>query len=411
MEVYVITRNFNQQLSKVVEGNTKLWIIKTSKQNGSNQVGPSSIDTPVFFNPAMEFSRDLSILVLENFLRHAKQLKSKRLRILDGLAGTGARGVRFGNEVKNLEENEKSVVINDNNPVAYEIIQKNIRSNNLKNVTPSNLDLNSLLVKNRFDYIDIDPFGSPIKFLDSGTRMLRNGGILAVTATDTATLFGTYPKTCVRRYDSYSCRTPFSHELGTRILIGTCVRAGAKHNLALQPILVHATDYYYRIYLRCLRGRGVTDNAMKELGFICQRIGDNSYQIIRRNDLFNEIKSIQRQVLSQDGHRIKFAGPLWLGKLYDSDFLKGLNTEKHILGTSNKITKNIVLWREEAESLPGFYDANSLSSQLKISTPPLNRILNNLEELGFIATKTHFNSNAFKTDAPFSEVCDLIKKL
>ncbi|MCU0373510.1 MAG: ATP-binding protein, partial [Ignavibacteria bacterium] len=41
-----------------------------------------------------------------------------------------------------------------------------------------------------FDYIDIDPFGSPCPFLDAAIKRLSRGGILAVTATDTSALAG-----------------------------------------------------------------------------------------------------------------------------------------------------------------------------------------------------------------------------
>ena len=51
-----------------------------------------------------------------------------------------------------------------------------------------------------FDYIEIDPFGSPTDFLESSIVRLSRRGILAVTATDTAPLCGTYPNTCKRKY-------------------------------------------------------------------------------------------------------------------------------------------------------------------------------------------------------------------
>ena len=48
------------------------------------------------------------------------------------------------------------------------------------------IDFLAILHSKGFDYIDLDPFGSPNIFLDSAVKRLGRNGILAVTATDTA---------------------------------------------------------------------------------------------------------------------------------------------------------------------------------------------------------------------------------
>ena len=41
-----------------------------------------------------------------------------------------------------------------------------------------------------YQWIDIDPFGSPVPFIDSAIQSLARTGVLEVTATDTAALTG-----------------------------------------------------------------------------------------------------------------------------------------------------------------------------------------------------------------------------
>ncbi len=404
---FVINLTSNLEFKLIKEGNTKLWTIKSELMENLSKAGPGKYNEPVFFNPGMEFSRDLSILIIEQFLTE-KQMKSNsnpRIKILDGLAGIGARGVRIGNETSILKELGAKIFINDNNPLAHKLIEKNILENDISNAIPSKNDLNLLLAEERFDYIDIDPFGSPIKFLDSASRMLRHQGILAVTATDTAPLFGTYPKTCARRYDAQSCRTPFSHELGTRILIGACVRIAAKHNLGLVPILTHATDYYYRVYLRGLKSRNFANQSIEQLGFIIQQEKSNEYKIIEQSTFYSNNPGIEFN------KPYKIAGPLWIGRLFDSLFVKNLKIGTHHFGTEKQILKLQPLWLEEADLPPGFYDSNLLASELKITTPPLNNILNTLRNSDYLCSKTHFNSNAFKTNMNFHELCKLLRNV
>lgn len=394
----------------ITEGETSIWV--ASVKDLPHNKGPGKAKVPVFYNPAMEFSRDLSILIIEEFLKSKSKVieSGGKVSILDGLGGSGIRGIRFGKEVKNANSAQVKIVINDYNPIAYEVIKKNIEKNDLRNVTATNSNLNELLARNKFDYIDIDPFGTPIQFLSAGTRMLHSGGILAVTATDTAALFGRYPKTCLRKYDAWSCRTGFSHELGLRILIGCCVRIAAQHNLALRPILVHSTDYYYRTYLHGTRGRGKTDLVLKELGYVVQIKASNEYKILSRNHIQSKLGATLEKLLesaSSVGNNL--AGPLWTGQLYDPTYLECLDIGSHKFGSSKQLSKMLSLFREEAAGPLGFYDLNLLGKEFSISVPEIAKIIKTLQDSGYFATRTHFCQNAIKTDAPFEMIKRVFK--
>lgn len=45
-------------------------------------------------------------------------------------------------------------------------------------------------MEDRFDVIDLDPYGSPAIFLDGAVQAIRDGGLLLVTCTDMAVLCG-----------------------------------------------------------------------------------------------------------------------------------------------------------------------------------------------------------------------------
>lgn len=65
----------------------------------------------------------------------------------------------------------------------------------------------------RFDVIDLDPYGSPTIFLDSAVQAIKDGGLLLVTATDMAVLAGNTPETCYVKYGAVSLRTQSCHEM------------------------------------------------------------------------------------------------------------------------------------------------------------------------------------------------------
>ncbi len=99
------------------------------------------------------------------------------LRILEGLAASGLRSVRFALEIPGVKE----IVANDFDKTAVEFIKKNVAHNKVENLVIPSCDDASLLmykckkVADRFDVIDLDPYGSPTQFLD--------GAVQAITGT------------------------------------------------------------------------------------------------------------------------------------------------------------------------------------------------------------------------------------
>jgi len=195
-----------QNVECITEGKTEVLVFKDKL----TKKGPGSKNKVPFYNPTMELNRDLSILINQWLVNN----NEKPMHILDGLAASGIRGIRLANEL----EGDFDVTINDWSEDAYALIKKNLERCGLKNVVASNRNLNTLLSEERFHYIDVDPFGSPVYFIDSAIRGIYNNGIIACTATDTATLCGVYPKVCLRRYGVRSFHSLVMHEIGLRIL-------------------------------------------------------------------------------------------------------------------------------------------------------------------------------------------------
>ena len=154
----------------------------------------------VFYNPLMKSNRDISILLLNSIDR-------EKMKIALPLAGSGIRGIRF---LKELNEGKLDLLlINDKKEDFPKNFQKNLDLNNIKTdkvECRSDDAVNFILTQHRgewcgyFDYIDIDPFGSPNPFLSAAVARINRGGVIAITATDTAALSGTYPKVTQRKY-------------------------------------------------------------------------------------------------------------------------------------------------------------------------------------------------------------------
>ncbi len=366
-------------LTKIHEGTTKLIVPVEEKLLKKN---------PVFYNPEMEFSRDISIAA-------TKILKPDYF--CDLLSASGARGVRIANETNT------QVLANDINPTAYELIKKNISLNNLDNslITAVNLSAHNLLIERNFDFIDIDPFGSPVQFMDSALRAIANRGTIAIAATDTAALCGTYPRACRRKYDSQALRTEYYNELGLRILIGFAARCALKYDIGIEPIFSHCTRHYFRTYLKVTRGRKYVNENIRNLNYIrhCYSCFNREYKNL--NDMEKKCSC---------GETFKNAGPLWIGKFADTDFCENLEVviENSVLNSKNRALKMTSLIKNEQEIYIPYYDIHKICKKLRIPAPGTDELMRKLKEEGFRVSRTHFCGTGIRTDASVEFITSIL---
>ncbi|NJE84433.1 tRNA (guanine(26)-N(2))-dimethyltransferase [Thermococcus sp. CX2] len=355
-------------------------------------------DAPVFYNPVMALNRDVSVLAL-------KVLGSKR--VLDALSATGIRGIRYA-----LETSAEEVWLNDINPDAFRLIVENLKLNfsgepefrekkvvlrGDKTLVAMNADANRLMNEQfrYFDFVDLDPFGSPMEFLDSALRAVKRRGTLAITATDTGVLCGAYRNACLRKYLAEPIRGELCHEAGLRILIGTLVRYAAKYDLGVEVLLAYYRDHYFRAFLRLRSGAKKADESMKQLGYLYQEpSGRFDYE---------------RAFLPS---KVKAYGPLWFGPLKSQEFVEELYklSRASPLGNAKKTPEFLELLRDELD-VPFHYDTHALARRHGLEVRKLAGVIEILREKGYKATRTHFSPTALKTDAPFEEVLEALREL
>ncbi len=317
--------------------------------------------SPAFYNPTMISNRDISILLLKVFFGN------KKFNALDLLSATGARAIRIKKEIP-----QSVVWANDAKESAFALIKENAKLNKLK-IKITNEFANKLLGNSpKFDYIDLDPFGTPVPFLDAVVQKLNPNGILAVTATDTTVLCGAEYKACVRRYKAKPLHNYLMHEVGVRILTKYVIETGLKYGLSLKPVFSQSTRHYMRIYF----------------------------------------KAVKDKPIKRDIKVWKSAGPMWLGSLWDVDLVeKMLNLSRSLSPkTISRETVNLLYKISEEAKVPivGFFDL----AEMKLKqVPKLFDVISKLQEKGYFAARTHFSPTGIKTNAKQTEFLKILRSL
>ncbi len=345
-------------------------------------------DMEVFFNPIMVSNRNISILLLNS-------IPNTKMNLADPLTGSGIRALRF---CKELEKGKiKQLFVNDAKEKFLKTFKQNLRRNKLnttKTMTINNDDASRFLLNYiGFDYIDIDPFGSPNPFLAAAVARISRGGIIAITATDTAALTGTYPTVTPRKYWATPLKNNYMmHELGLRILIRKIQLQGIQFDKALTPILSYHKDHYFRIYLRNEKGKERCDEIIRQHQYFlfCNSCGNFTTSTFNKENC-------------ACGIQFQWAGPLWTGSTMDQELIATMSRKNSF----PEEQKFLNLLKEEA-SLPvvGFYDIHEIARKLKISAPPLYPTLWALK-----GVRTHFSPTGFKSAQNINDVLKVVKKV
>jgi len=309
-------------------------------------------DAEVFYNPDARFVRDINVAVLSVFQREL----GSEMSILDALSASGMSGIRYAKEVPSV-----SVTLNDRNPEAVKLMEKNTEKNNVS-VTILNKDANLVMRENLYDFIDIDPFGSPCIFMDSAAHSVKYNRLVAVTATDTGALCGSFSNACMRKYGIRAVKTPYYQELGLRVLITFIMNTFMRYEKAFRPLLCISHKHYYRVW-------GVVEGAGKV------------------NDLMKQYKNVDK------------IGLLYMGKIKDNDFVRKVKDEIEKRGFDKKelnLMGRIIAEIDE----PFYYDI----SKMKIKkVPKIDDVIYELKKKGFDASRSSLCDSGIKTNASLEE--------
>lgn len=349
----------------------------------------------------MSLGRDLAVLFATSFFP-----EGRCVCVCDAMTGSGVRAARYVLESLNVV----SVVAADKNPEAVEAAWRTIQLNGLeKKVAVVESDANLLLLQHmqdRFDLVDLDPFGSPAPYLQSALRATEDGGVVAATATDMGPLTGARPAACFRKYGASAIRAEFEKEVALRILASCLTSIAIRIELGIEVAFAHASDHYARIYATVRKGKASANESAKLLGFL-----EYCPKCLMRNTV-HTLESIE-WACKVCGSKIQIGGPIWLGPLWDGGTVQRMVKRTPNLSSSRLSEIQLILscTGEEVDNSPFYYRTDSFAQSLRIRPPRIARVIEALRNSGHQASRTHFDPKGFRTNMKFEELVVLLRSL
>ena len=416
------------------EGRT---LMRVDERPDQGRRGPAAKGGRAFLNPAMAGSRTRSVLLMQHAIESG-MLGDGTIYALDGLAATGVRARRWVNELPAESAERLDIVMGD---LDEESLSWAVRNHNefppvhgkgeLNAVIG---DLRAMVLNHGRHWVDIDPYGSPVPFLDTAVQSLARGGVIEVSATDTAALTGSSKDPLLRRYGARVRTDGLAHDSALRVLLATLARTAARHDRAIVPLLSVWDSHHLRVSARTIKRKGTASEVEDNLGWRVHSPNSDEVLSSIKSGLHPEtsLETLPMDCMLPLSYPVmrgddRVSGPMWIGGMGDEGAMASMTEERALSMCSATYERDDVAgWTEEdftrerrrvCRSVKNIHEesrvidsahhivVDDLSRWLETPGPPSPRALVEcLGNSGFKAGLTHYGKPSIRTDAPWDEI-------
>ncbi len=430
-----------------LEGRTIIHLKQEQERPTHMPRGPAKNTGQGFLNPAMAPARTRSVLLLADALENGWLVAGEKpIRVLDALCATGVRVRRWRNEIPANLQQRLRISANDLDEFALnwtrishithppEVIVDQEFEDDRYNRVPSGeiingihiqqLDARVAMMESAFQWVDLDPFGSPVSFLDSAIQCLSRSGVLEVTATDTAALTGSSPSSMARRYGAKGLVDIYAHDDAVRILLGLIATSAARLDKKIKPILALFDGHHVRVSVQLKTSKEGASEITQNMGWR-----------VRGEDV------PYRFVTHPNADQLENAsGPMWIGPLWDAEIAGRITEQRAIEMCSpseaqlQQMRASGLVWNDEdieysqrelRRSVRYIADDADLMSRNHLlinldslpkwagtgGAPKMEKIIAALQQLNFAAARLPDLEPVFVTDAAFTDVIKIVRQL
>ena len=384
---------------------------RTDKQLERHGKGPADrAHRSAFHNPAMADCRTRSVLLMD-YMLDDEWFNKPKIHTIDALCATGSRINRWLTELPKEKAERLQITGADLDEEALEYAQQNCPGVEFRNE-----DSRQVLLSSGWQWVDIDPFGSPVPFLDSAMQSSARRAVMEITATDTAALTGSSASACRRRYGAKIRTDEMAHDSALRLLMATVARTAATHDRCIIPLLSSWDSHHIRVSVKVHRSIQAANALEEQLGWRVAMPTSEELQASCEAGLHPQgSEGSQPFCLLPYSHPVRrndrrISGPLWTGPLFDQDVLESMTVERatELCGEDAEVA--VRHWAAEAElaSVPTLIITDMLPKFCEVTGPPkMADLVSGLKDAGYKAAVARWGAPAIRTDAPWPVVLEV----
>ncbi|KAF7560623.1 hypothetical protein G7046_g3543 [Stylonectria norvegica] len=385
-----------------------------------------------------------------------------QFRIFDALSASGLRALRYAHEIPFVT----SVKANDLSDSAAKSIEMNVNHNGLQEkVTVTQGDALAHMYRaiaddlsnrdkkgnpgraNKFDVIDLDPYGTAAPFFDAAVQAVRDdGGLLCITCTDSAVWAGhSYCEKTFALYGGIPVKGMHSHEAGLRLVLNAVATSAARYGLSIEPLLSLSIDFYTKFFIKITKSpQAVKFLAAKTMIVYSCDHGCGAWEtqhLMRSKPTPNKkgtgsfykhsmaLGPTADRLCQHCGSKMHVNGPMYGGHIHSQEFIQSLldqipQADPNVYGTLPRLEGMLRTALEEhipepepavpvdskdaqlaaIDHYPFFIIPSKLASAINSSTPSEEMFRGALIHLGYKTTRSHCRAGSIKTNAPWEAI-------
>ena len=381
---------------------------RTEKQLERHGKGPADkAHRSAFHNPAMADCRTRSVLLMD-YMLDTEWFNKPHIHTLDALCATGSRINRWLTELPPEKAERLLLVGADLDEEALEYAQQNC-----PNVEFRNEDSRQVLLSSGWQWVDIDPFGSPVPFLDSAMQSSARRAVMEITATDTAALTGSSASACLRRYGAKIRTDEMAHDSALRLLMATVARTAAQHDRCIMPLLSSWDSHHIRVSVKVHRSIQAANVLEEQLGW--RVASPTAEELVAATEAGLHPQGSEGEQpfcllpfshpIRRDDRRI--SGPLWTGPLFDQDVLASMTVERAVTlcGDDAEPAVRHLVGEAALASTPSLIITDMLPKFCEVGGPPkIVDLIDGIEKAGYKATTARWGAPAIRSNAPWTTI-------
>jgi tRNA (guanine26-N2/guanine27-N2)-dimethyltransferase len=320
----------------------------------------------------------------------------------------------------------------DKDEEALEWARLNLENDKLsENVEIIQGDARKEILRQGWHWIDLDPYGSPVPFLDLAMQATARKSVISISATDTAALSGSSPGPLRRRYGARVHMDRLKHDSGLRVLLASAAKAAARHDRVIRPLLSVWDSHHLRITILVERSKMGANAVEENLGWRVASPDDSVVESAIQAGLLPEHDSGSRPMhvmLPMNAYpdlNAGVSGPLWTGPIGDSGLMASMSeaAAEEICkdgdsdgdpGEIKRARQAVRRICDESKAIHGSHlvVTDALPSFVGEGDPPSpSKMAEALREEGFCAEVSRYAEPSFRTDAPWSFVLQAFRRL
>ena len=384
---------------------------RTDKQLERHGKGPADrAHRSAFHNPAMADCRTRSVLLMD-YMLDDEWFNKPKIHTIDALCATGSRINRWLTELPKEKAERLQITGADLDEEALEYAQQNCPGVEFRNE-----DSRQVLLSSGWQWVDIDPFGSPVPFLDSAMQSSARRAVMEITATDTAALTGSSASACRRRYGAKIRTDEMAHDSALRLLMATVARTAATHDRCIIPLLSSWDSHHIRVSVKVHRSIQAANALEEQLGWRVAMPTSEELQASCEAGLHPQgSEGSQPFCLLPYSYPVqrndrRISGPLWTGPLFDQDILESMTVERatELCGEDAEVAVRHWVGEAELARVPTLIITDMLPKFCEVTGPPkMADLVAGLKDAGYKAAVARWGAPAIRTDAPWPVVLEV----